>query len=63
MGCEGVKGGGKKRGRRAGRLVWANSSVVLDGEVSVFSFRDDVFGDDDIRDGGSEGKSKENDGE
>jgi hypothetical protein len=61
MGCEGVKGGGKKRGRRAGRLVWVNSSVVSDREVSEFSFRDDGVGDDGIRDGGSEGKSKEND--
>jgi hypothetical protein len=60
MGCEGVKGGGKKRGRRAGRPVWVNSSVVLE---SVFSFENDGFGDDGIRDGGSEGKSKENDGE
>lgn len=60
MGCEDVKGGGKKRGRSAGRLhvVWVGSSAELDEEVSVF-----VFGDDGIRDGGSEGKSKENDRE
>ena len=55
MGCEGVKGGGKKRGRSSGRPVWVGSSVELDGVVSVFT-----FGDDGIRDGGSDGKSKEN---
>jgi hypothetical protein len=55
-----VKGGGKKRGRRAGRQVWVGSSVELDGEVSVlFIFGDDVG----IRDRGSAGKSKENDRE
>ena len=54
MGCEGVKGGGKKRGRSAGSFIWVGSSDELDGEVSVF-----IFGDK-VRDGGSEGKSKEN---
>ena len=54
MGCEGVKGGGKKRGRTAGRQV--NSSAELDGEGSVF-----IFGDNDgERDRGSAGKSREN---
>ena len=52
-----MKGGGKKRGRSAGREIWVGSSAELDGEVSVF-----VFGDDDgIIDEGSAGKSKEND--
>lgn len=56
MGCEDVKGGGKKRGRSAGRQVWIGSSAELDGEVSVF-----VFGDDGgIRDRDSVGKSNEN---
>ena len=54
MGCEGVKGGGKKRGRSTGSFIWVGSSDELDGEVSVF-----IFGDK-VRDGGSEGKSKEN---
>ena len=58
MGCEGVKGGGKKRGRSAGRLVCVGSSAELDGEVSVFIFGDDDVG---IRDRCSVGKSKEND--
>ena len=58
MGCEDVKGGGKKRGRNAGRQVWIDSSAELDGEVSVF-----VFGDDGIRDRDSAGKSSENDRE
>lgn len=51
-----MKGGGKKRGRSAGRQVWIGSSAELDGEVSVF-----VFGDDGgIRDRDSVGKSNEN---
>ena len=54
-----MKGGGKKRGRSAGRKVWIGSSAELDGGVSVF-----IFGDDDgIRDRGSVGKSNENDRE
>lgn len=59
MGCEGVKGGGKKRGRSTGRQGWVGSSAELDREVSVFDFGDD----DGIRDRGSVGKSKENDNE
>jgi hypothetical protein len=59
MGCEGVKGGGKKRGRSAGRPIWVGGSAELDGEVSVFI----IFGVDGIRGGGSEGKSIENDRE
>jgi hypothetical protein len=58
MGCEGVKGGEKKRGRSERRLIWVGSSAELDGEVSVFDFEDDG-----IKDGCSGGKSKENDGE
>ena len=59
MGCEGVKGGGKKRGRSADKQPWVGSSAELDGEVSVF-----IFGDDDgVRDKNPVGKSKENDRE
>jgi hypothetical protein len=59
MGCEGVKRGGKKRGRSAGRQIWVGGSAELEGEVSVFI----IFGDDGIRGGGSEGRSIKNDRE
>lgn len=55
MGCEGEKGGGKKRDRSGGRQGCVSGSLESDGEVSVFN-----FGDDNISGGGGEGKSKEN---
>jgi hypothetical protein len=60
MGCEGVKGGGKKRGRSAGGPIWVGGSAESDGEVCAVFI---ILGDDGISGGGSEGKSMENDRE